>query len=254
MHCDPIGLTVMAHTQTLAASCAVMELPFVIDALGKSALFGPLNEAERAAIATRMRRIEFEPDQVVFSRGDPGRQVYLVLAGRIRLSVLTTDGRELAFAHAGPSDIFGEIAALDGGERTADATAISRVRAAILPQQTLLEFIESNPRLAAATISFLCLRLRETDLRLEAIALHRIEVRLARLFLSVLQAVSPTAAGSRIPLSLGVSQNELSLLIGASRSKTNKGLKFLEDMHAITREGANLRCDTQILQNIAGND
>jgi len=244
----------MAHTQTLAASRAVMDLSFVTDALGQSALFGPLPENERAAIAIRMRPIDFEADQVVFSRGDAGRQVYLVLAGRIRLSVLTTDGRELAFAHAGPSDIFGEIAALDGGERTADATAISRVQAAILPQQTLLEFIESNPRLAAATISFLCLRLRETDLRLEAIALHRIEVRLARLFLSVLQAVSPAAAGSRIPLSLGVSQNELSLRMGASRSKTNKGLKFLEDMHAITREGANLRCDTQILQNIAGND
>ena len=231
-----------------------MELPFVIDALGKSALFGPLNAAERAAIATRMRRIEFEPDQVVFSRGDPGRQVYLVLAGRIRLSVLTTDGRELAFAHAGPSDIFGEIAALDGGERTADATAISRVQAAILPQQALLQLIEGNARLAAATIGFLCSRLHETDLRLEAIALHRIEVRLARLFLSALRAVSPAVAGSRIPLALGMSQSELSLLIGASRSKTNIGLKLLEDMRAITREGTNLSCDTQILQNIADND
>jgi CRP/FNR family transcriptional regulator, cyclic AMP receptor protein len=231
-----------------------MDLPFVIEALGNSALFGPLPRNERAAIATRMRPIDFEAEQVVFSRGDAGRQIYLVLAGRIRLSVLTSDGRELAFAHAGPSDIFGEIAALDGGERTADATAISRVQAAILPQQTLLEFIASNPRLAAATISFLCFRLRETDLRLEAIALHRIEVRLARLFLSVLHSVSPAVTGSTIPLALGVSQNELSLLIGASRSKTNKGLKFLEDIHAIRREGTNLRCDTRILQNIAGND
>jgi CRP/FNR family transcriptional regulator, cyclic AMP receptor protein len=231
-----------------------MELPFVIDALGKSALFGSLSETERAAIATRMRRIDFEPDQLVFSRGDPGRQIYLVLAGRIRLSVLTTDGRELAFAHAGPSDIFGEIAALDGGERTADATAISRVQAAILPQQTLLQLIEGNPRLAAATISFLCFRLRETDLKLEGIALHSIEVRLARLFLSALRALSPTVAGSRTPLALGMSQSELSLLIGASRSKTNMGLKSLEDMRAITREGTNLSCDTQILQNIVDND
>jgi CRP/FNR family cyclic AMP-dependent transcriptional regulator len=231
-----------------------MELPFVIDALGKSALFGSLSETERAAIATRMRRIDFEPDQLVFSRGDPGRQIYLVLAGRIRLSVLTTDGRELAFAHAGPSDIFGEIAALDGGERTAGATAISRVQAAILPQQTLLQLIEGNPRLAAATISFLCFRLRETDLKLEAIALHSIEVRLARLFLSALRALSPTVAGSRTPLALGMSQSELSLLIGASRSKTNMGLKSLEDMRAITREGTNLSCDTQILQNIVDND
>jgi hypothetical protein len=51
-----------------------------------------------------------------------------------------------------------------------------------------------------------------------------------------------------------MSQSELSLLIGASRSKTNIGLKFLEDVRAITREGPNLSCDTQILQNIADND
>jgi CRP-like cAMP-binding protein len=231
-----------------------MELGFIIDALGKSALFGSLTENERAAIAARMRRIDFEPEQVVFSRGDAGRQIYLVLAGRIRLSVLTTDGRELAFAHAGPSDIFGEIAALDGGERTADATAISRVQAAVLPQQTLLQLIEDNPRLAAATVSFLCLRLRETDLKLEAIALHRIEVRLARLFLSALRAMSPALVGSRIPLALGMSQSELSLLIGASRSKTNMGLKVLEDMRAITREGTDLSCDTHILQIVADRD
>ena len=115
-----------------------MEQPAIVDLLSKSALFGSLPDPDRAAIANRMRRVEFAPDQMIFSRGDPGREIYLVLEGRIRLSILSSDGRELSFAHAGPGNIFGEIATLDGGERTAGATAISRVKAMTLPQRASL--------------------------------------------------------------------------------------------------------------------
>jgi CRP-like cAMP-binding protein len=228
-----------------------MEQRAIVDLLGKSALFGSLADPDRVAIATRMRRVDFDPDQMIFSRGDPGREIYLVLEGRIRLSILSSDGRELSFAHAGPGNIFGEIATLDGGERTAGATAISRVQAMALPQRAMLELIENNPKVASAAIRFLCTRLRETDQRLEAIALHRIEVRLARLMLSALKLQSPGATGQNVALDLGMSQGELALLIGASRPKVNIALTMLEDMGAITRSGSKLSCDTEVLQNIA---
>jgi len=86
-----------------------MDLAFVIAALGKSALSRPLPETERAAIASLMRRIDCEPDQLVFSRGDPGRQIYLVLAGRIRLSVPTNDGRELLLRTRDPATSSGRL-------------------------------------------------------------------------------------------------------------------------------------------------
>jgi CRP-like cAMP-binding protein len=228
-----------------------MEQRAIVDLLGKSALFGTLPDPDRTAIATRMRRVDFDPDQMIFSRGDPGREIYLVLEGRIRLSILSSDGRELSFAHAGPGNIFGEIATLDGGERTAGATAISRVQAMALPQRAMLELIENNPKVAKAAIHFLCTRLRETDQRLEAIALHRIEVRLARLMLSALKLQSPGATGQNVALDLGMSQGELALLIGASRPKVNIALTMLEDMGAIARTGSKLSCDTEVLQNIA---
>ena len=228
-----------------------MEQRAIVDLLGKSALFGSLADADRAAIAARMRRVGFDPDQMIFSRGDPGREIYLVLEGRIRLSILSSDGRELSFAHAGPGNIFGEIATLDGGERTAGATAISRVQAMALPQRAMMELIENNPKVGLAAIRFLCTRLRETDQRLEAIALHRIEVRLARLMLSALKLQSPGATGKNVALDLGMSQGELALLIGASRPKVNIALTMLEDMGAITRAGSKLSCDTEALQSIA---
>ena len=82
--------------------------------------------ADRKAVAREMRPEAYDAGQVMYSRGDPGRDVYLVTAGRVRLSVLTVEGRELSFSHAEAGAVFGEIAALDGGARTADATAVTR--------------------------------------------------------------------------------------------------------------------------------
>jgi len=228
-----------------------MDQKAIVELLARTALFGALEQQDRTDIAGRMRRVQFEPDQMIFSRGDPGRDIYLVIEGRIRLSVLSSDGRELSFDHAGPGHVFGEIATLDGGERTAGATAISRVQAMSLPQKALMELIENNPKVATAAIRFLCQRLRDTDQRLEAIALHRIEVRLARLMLSALKLQSATIKDGKAKLDLGMSQGELALLIGASRPKVNIALTMLEDTGAITRQGASYICDIEALEGVA---
>jgi CRP/FNR family cyclic AMP-dependent transcriptional regulator len=228
-----------------------MDQKAIVELLARTALFGSLDQQDRTAIAGRMRRTQFDADQMIFSRGDPGREIYLVIEGRIRLSVLSSDGRELSFDHAGPGHVFGEIATLDGGERTAGATAISRVQAMALPQKALMELIENHPKVALAAIRFLCQRLRDTDQRLEAIALHRIEVRLARLMLSALKLQSATAKDGKAKLDLGMSQGELALLIGASRPKVNIALTMLEDMGAITRAGSGYTCDLEILESVA---
>jgi len=228
-----------------------MDQKAIVELLARTALFGALDQQDRTDIAGRMRRVQFEPDQMIFSRGDPGRDIYLVIEGRIRLSVLSSDGRELSFDHAGPGHVFGEIATLDGGERTAGATAISRVQAMSLPQKALMDLIENNPKVATAAIRFLCQRLRDTDQRLEAIALHRIEVRLARLMLSALKLQSATVKGGKAKLDLGMSQGELALLIGASRPKVNIALTLLEDTGAITRQGSGYICDIEALAGVA---
>ena len=101
----------------------------IVELLGRTPLFGSLDEGERRAVADEMREVNFEPSQVIFARGDTGREIYLVVSGRVRISVLTAEGRELSFAHAEAGSIFGEIAMLDGGPRSADATAVGKVSA-----------------------------------------------------------------------------------------------------------------------------
>ncbi|HXF52678.1 MAG TPA: Crp/Fnr family transcriptional regulator [Hyphomicrobiaceae bacterium] len=224
----------------------------VAQLLAKTKLFGLLGEQDRDRIAQQMRPVSFTAGQAIFARGDPGTEVYLVLKGRVRLSVLSLEGRELSFTHAGPGDVFGEIATLDGGARTADATAVTAVEAMTLSRAALNRFLEISPELARAAILLLCGRIRDADLQLEGVALHRIEVRLARYFLSLVsqQHGQPTA-GSKPKVVLGMSQGELALLLGASRPKVNAALMLLEDSGAITREGDRFICDCDELNQVA---
>jgi CRP/FNR family transcriptional regulator, cyclic AMP receptor protein len=241
---SPLGEPTMAQN---AATVATL--------LGKTAIFGALAQADRLAVAGQMVKAELRPGQTVFVRGDAGRNVYLVVNGSVRLSVFSADGRLLSFKHANAGDIFGEIAALDGQPRTADAFALTRVAVMTLAKEQLDRLIESNPGVARAAITWLCQRLRDTSAQAEAIALHPVEVRLARYFLSRLMPVPDGhATTGDATLELGISQGELASLIGASRQKVNAALGFLENTGAIRRMGRRIACEPVLLNGIATPD
>ena len=221
--------------------------------LARTDLFGGLAADELEACAAAFRQVRFAKGEMLFTRGDPGTYLYIVTEGRVRLAVMTEEGRELSFRHAAAGDLFGEIAALDGEVRTADATALTDVVAYSLDRAALRALWSTRPNISAGVIAFLCRRLRETSRQLEAIALHPLEVRLARFLLLALQGREAAPAG-RVPLELGVSQGELAQLLGASRPKVNTALATLEGAGAIKRTLDRLFCDPVKLAQIARHD
>ena len=155
----------------------------------------------------------------------------------------------LSFNHASRGDIFGEIATLDGQARTADATALTRVTTMMLSRASLMRLMEAKPILAHAAVAFLCRRLRATSEQIEAIALHSIEVRLARFLLAAIALRGQGEVGMQpIALDLGMSQTELGLLLGASRSKVNEALAALEKLGAVRRSEGHVECNLRALQ------
>ncbi len=220
--------------------------------LAKTHLFMNLGTDGCRDIAREMRSAHFAAGELLFSRGDPGNEIYLVIDGRVRLSMLTPEGREVSFAQAGPGALFGEIAALDGGLRTADATAVSKVEAMLLPRSALRRHVEKSPAIASGAIHFLCDRLRDAAEQLEAIALHPVEMRLARFLLSSARQRRGTGRETEVTLDLGMSQSDLALFLGASRPKVNVALSGLEDMGCVERKGHLIMVDIAELERMTG--
>jgi CRP/FNR family cyclic AMP-dependent transcriptional regulator len=221
--------------------------------LARTDLFNGLDAALLAACAAAFREIQFAKGEMLFGRGETGSRLYLIAEGRVRVAVVTDEGRELSFRHATSGDLVGEIAALDGGPRSADAAALSAVVAYSLERHALNELCATHPAISTALVKYLCRRIRDTSNQLEAIVFYPIEVRLAR-FLLVALGDRKAATGKRIPLDLGFSQSELAQLLGASRPKVNAALGLLENMDAIKRTIDRLFCDTEKLAQIAQGD
>ena len=226
----------------------------IADILSRVTLFGPLDAAGRAAVTDAVRETKFDAGQSIFARGDPGAELCIVVKGRVRLSVLTADGKELSFAHAEAPSVFGELAVFDGRPRSADATAVGKVEALTLSKAAFHRLLATTPAIADAAIKFLSARLRDADEQLEAIALHPIEGRLARFFLAAARQKDPAGDLDTVTLSLPISQSELALLVGASRPKVNAAIALLEADGAITRKGQDVVCDVESLSALAGMD
>src|ERR1051325_4937891 len=124
--------------------------------LAKTELFGGLADTELQLLAENFREVSFGKGEMLFARGDVGEHLYLIAAGRVRLATSTEEGRELSFRHATPGEVLGEIAALDGGPRSAEATALVPVTAYSLERRVLRELMARRPTLTGRFIAFLC--------------------------------------------------------------------------------------------------
>ena len=222
----------------------------IVDLLSRVPLFGSLAEPERVACGEKFREFRLEKGQLLFSRGDPGINLFIVAEGQIRLAIATAEGRELSFQVVGRGDLFGEISLLDGGERSTEATVLTPTIVYSLDRAEFLRLRADYPAITDATIRFLCKRLRAVSENFESVALYPLDVRLARFLLREIRGL-PDIAGRRTPLELHFSQSELAMLLGASRPKINAALGSLEEAGAIGRTSDRLFCDRSKLLTIS---
>ena len=87
-------------------------------------LLGRLSSAEIDALLSYSRVERYAAGREIFAKGSPGQSMMAVLRGTVKISSLSPDGKEIVFNSVNPGEIFGEIAMLDGEERTAIATAM----------------------------------------------------------------------------------------------------------------------------------
>ncbi len=132
------------------------------DALAGLELFAGLAPSVLARLAGAMRERALAAGELLCGRGDAGDRLFVVLAGRLRVSVLTSEGRELSMRIAGPGEMVGEIAVFDGGVRTTDMTAIEPARVSALPAEAFFKALALHPEIARNALKMLCRRVRDT--------------------------------------------------------------------------------------------
>jgi len=184
-------------------------------------LLGTAPTAELEALAAASRVRTFRRGQVIFSAGDPGDTVMVVMSGRIKVVVRSADGGELTLTVIGPGAMFGEVGVADGGPRSADAEALEESRLLLIPREMILDLCGRVPTVAQALLVSVAAILR----RLTDAASDLVFLDLPRRVAKVLLGQPRGEDGVIRPF---MSQEELAHQAGGSRQSVNAALRGFE--------------------------
>ncbi|MBK6299021.1 MAG: Crp/Fnr family transcriptional regulator [Sphingomonadales bacterium] len=215
--------------------------------LPQGSLFSACRADELADLLALSTRHDMKKGQTLLLQGDPGDQVLILLSGNAKVTMVAMNGREITLDYADAGALLGEIAVLDGGERSASVIALSSGSYLRLSRAAFEAFIERQPGVAWRLLKELARRLRQTNSTVESDRAFSSGPRLAR-FLQRLM-LSETATGR---LRLDLSQAELGAFAGMSRENINRQLSAWADAGIIALEHGQIRVrDSGFLAEIA---
>jgi CRP-like cAMP-binding protein len=198
------------------------------DILSRVSLFQDLSPEELVQVASKCRRRVFQPGDTVFFAGDPGHQIYFISSGKIKIHLLRDDGEETVYSIFSEGDFFGEMSLIDGQPRSADATCIDQTELAFLTRDDFFACMDRFPKLARRVLEVQSARLRSTDRQLEMIASLDVYGRVAAQLLELArQHGVETDRGPEIRL--GLTQQNIAAMVGASRESVNKVLNSFKN-------------------------
>ena len=186
-------------------------------------IFSNLNPEQLRPLTSKLRRRQYQRGEIIFHQDDPADRMHIVVEGIVRISIASEDGREKAIALLQPGECFGEMAMLDGSNRSATATAVEPTQTFALFQQDFMDFLEEHPEVVAKTTNMLTRRLRSVNQMLGDMAFLDVPTRMAKQLLELAETYSSgDEEQGNVDVPLG--QDELARLVGASRETISRTL------------------------------
>lgn len=133
------------------------------DSLSRVPLFRRLTPSELEQLAAEVDQVTFADNETIFNEQDKGDALYVVESGSVRIWVLDEDVRPVTLAELKPGDFFGELAVLDRGPRSTNATAIGEILLHRLSSDDFQRFLIEHPDVAIDVICEIGARMRQTN-------------------------------------------------------------------------------------------
>ena len=199
-------------------------------------IFSELSDEDIASLAHLALRKRYPKDTVVFFENEEGDFFFTILEGRIKVTILGDDGREVILSVLGPGDFFGEMALLDNEPRSATAIAVEESELLSLHRTDFQSVLNENKSITSALIRVLSARLRRANHQISTLALLDVYGRVARVIVDMAREEGKRLRDGRIAFRRATHQ-EIANRIGTTRETVTRMLKDLERQGLIHIEG-----------------
>ncbi len=187
-------------------------------------LFSALNPEDQEELRSMMVDVQLRRGEKLFTEGQEGDRLYLIVEGKVKLGHTSGDGRDNLIAVLGPGEMIGELTLFDPGPRSTTATAVASTRLMELDHSAMMSFIDTRPELAKHMLKALAQRLRRTNNALADLVFSDVPGRVAKALLDLADRFGHPGVDGTIHVPHDLTQEELAQLVGASRETVNKSL------------------------------
>lgn len=187
--------------------------------LGEDALRDVVRHARTRRVAKNTR---------IFSQGDEAKTCYALIDGRVKIVQSGAGGEQMIVHFVGPGGMFGTLAVFAGGRYPADAEAVSDCVEITWSAKTMTDLMHTHPRIATNMLDILGRRLMQVQKRLREISNERVERRIARALLRLVeQAGRPVEGGTAIDFPL--SRQDVAEMTGTTLHTVSRTLSGWEE-------------------------
>lgn len=177
-----------------------------------------LSEALQTEVASYFHLRQYERGCVVFTEGEPGKAIYFVKTGRIKVSRTSADGEEQIIGVFGAGEPFGLVVLLDGSPYPATSTVLGESQIWSVRCQDLMGFLSRHPEVMPAFLKEVGERLRRSQDRAHALSTGSVHQRLATYLRQLMEEEG------RPEIWLPLTRSELGSYLGATRETISRSL------------------------------
>lgn len=205
--------------------------------LMKVPIFSSLNEEEVKEIRPYLVRQKFRKKEGVFSEGDPPEWFYILMAGKVKITKLSQDGREIIIELISPPDFFGGFAVMKGFPYPANAVAMEDSDILKIARPNLLKIIDRFPNIMYEITSSLGERIREFHDTLKNIALERVESRIAALLIKLADKIGEKSKDNSISIDMRLTKQDIAEMVGTTVETTIRVMSRFKKSGFVTDDG-----------------
>ncbi len=202
--------------------------------LAKSELLSSVAEPERRALERRCRWQRYAQGEQIIDQHSESRDVYFVVEGAVRIVNHSLAGREIAFDEVQAGGHFGELAALDGGPRSASVVALAPTLVAVMPAPVFIELVDGSKEIALRVMRDLTRMVRRATDRIMDLSTLGAHNRVYAEILRLAKATGPD--DSRAVIRPAPKDGDIASRVSTTRETVNRVLSELSDLNILKRE------------------
>lgn len=207
--------------------------------LKKVPIFAGLTQFDLDKLASLVTVQHYAKDNLILLEEDMGRVLFIIGKGKVKISQINDDGREVILSILSAGDIFGEMALLDGSSRSASVTSLTDSELMILRRGDFLNLLEEYPKVSINLLRELARRLRKSDSQIKSLSLKDATGKVAYVILRLAEEIGIEKDNSIVINGLPM-QQDIANMAGTSRETVSRVFSKLQQSGLIIKKGSKL--------------